>query len=86
MGLMTQRDKALHFAIGVVVAIMTVALGLLGSTFGAWVAVLGAGVAIGVGYELVQWWRGSGDPSLLDALATIGGSAVGALLVWIVTG
>lgn len=64
------RDKLLHFALGV----LSIACALGALTIHAWFG-LGACLAytttaVGVLYEVQQWYRKEGQPDIYDALAT----------------
>lgn len=79
------NDKRLHAAGGVVVAIFVVALDWLARSVGLWAACLAAGVAVAVGWEVLQRYRGDGSPSPEDAAAGIVGSAIAAVVVYLVS-
>jgi hypothetical protein len=67
---MIPRDKLLHLALGV----LAIACALAALTIHAWWG-LGACLAytttaVGVLYEVQQWYRREGQPDIYDALAT----------------
>lgn len=80
------KDKRLHAAGGVVVALFVVALDWLARSVGLWAACLAAGAAVAVGWELLQRYRGEGQASWRDALAGIAGSAGAAAVVAVTLG
>jgi hypothetical protein len=71
-----QRDKVLHFAFGLASALAAIAVVEIRDRFGLPAACLALAAAVGVGYEVVQKLRGSGEPSVRDALATAAGGAM----------
>lgn len=74
------RDKVFHLLAGALVALAMWALAWIAARFGIAAAMLCAGVITGAGYEIVQKITGEGTPHPLDALATISGAALVAII------
>lgn len=70
-----RRDLLLHFAFGLAAAVAAIVVVEIRDRFGMPAACLALAVAAGLGYEVVQRIRGSGDPSGRDALVTAAGGA-----------
>lgn len=64
------RDKRLHLALGLAIALVLLGLIVLAAHAGIPVAIAAGAVAAGGGYEGVQRLRGEGTPSWGDAAAT----------------
>ena len=80
------RDKRMHVIMGAVGGLVAVLVAVAGAEWGLWAASLVAGGWLAVGYELVQLWRGEGEPSWTDAAATTAGAAAIAFVVWVAMG
>jgi hypothetical protein len=79
---MIPRDKLFHIGGGALSAAAVLVLLEVGWHFGAhWASLCGA-VLVGFGYEWQQKVRKEGEVSALDALATVAGGAVVALIAW----
>ena len=73
-------DKTMHILAGVIVGAGVWGLTLVSLP----VAILLAGAAVGIGYEVSQLIRGEGEPDGLDALATLAGAALVAGFCWLI--
>ena len=73
-------DKTMHILAGVIVGAGIWALTLVSLP----VAILIAGAAVGIGYEVSQLIRGEGEPDGLDALSTLAGAALVAGFCWLI--
>ena len=80
------KDKKMHIAACAVAAVLSVVLAVLGQRVGLWAAALAGGTAVAVGYELLQKYRGEGEPSWKDAVAGIVGAVVVSLLAFVFNG
>lgn len=80
-----EADKRKHILGGAAAGIAGAALAMIPSGF-EFAAALLAGIGVGVGYELLQKYLGSGHPSWRDAIATIVGSAAVAVIVAVLFG
>ncbi len=75
-----ERDKVFHIAGGALAAAAVIVLVEVAFRFGVQWACLGGAVLVGLGYEVQQKVRGDGVPSWPDALATVAGGALVALI------
>ena len=75
-------DKRLHILAGAAMAVAVAGLHLIAQAFGLHWAALAGGAGVSIGYELLQKYRGEGEPSLADAAAGIAGSAAAAAVLW----
>ena len=74
-----KTDKLMHLGMGFFTAAATAVIILIYHYFGIGPAVAAATTVVGIGYEVQQRVRKSGEPSWKDALAT----AVPGYLVWL---
>lgn len=76
-----RSDLKKHAMLCAVAALCVLPLLWLAERVGLWAACLAAGVSLAVAYELLQLYRGEGEPSWQDALAgSIGAAAVAGLV------
>lgn len=75
------KDKIQHIALTAVASIAIVGLCLLAAEFGLWAAALVGGAGLAIGYEMLQKYRGEGEPSWQDAAAGTAGAVAVALAV-----
>ena len=67
---MIHRDKLLHIALGVLSIGCALAALMIHALFGLGPCLAYTTTAVGVLYEVQQWYRKEGQPDLWDALAT----------------
>ena len=77
---MMPRDKLLHLALGVIAIGCAILALAIYNDFGLGACLAYTTTAVGVLYEVQQWYRKEGQPELLDALAT----AAPGWLAWLV--
>ena len=80
---MIERDKLLHLAFNGCAAAGIAVLCWIASQFGIWIATGIGGTAVAVSYELVQQFRGDGEPSVKDAAYGAAASWMIAAAVWL---
>jgi hypothetical protein len=78
-----QRDKLLHFALGIIAILCALAALIIHTFFGVGACLAYTTTMVGLLYEGQQWVRKEGQVELLDAVATAspGWLAWGALIV-----
>lgn len=64
------RDKLLHIALGVLSIVCALAALMIHALFGLGPTLAYTTTAVGVLYEIQQWYRKEGQPDIYDALAT----------------
>lgn len=64
------RDKLLHIALGVLSITCALAALMIHAFFGLGPTLAYTTTAVGVLYEVQQWYRREGQPDIYDALAT----------------
>ena len=77
------HDKVLHFAAGVVAGFLTIICVEFFLLYDLPWTVFFVGCLVGIGYECLQAYRKEGVPTGTDALATILGSGIVALGLWV---
>jgi hypothetical protein len=77
---MLPRDKLLHIALGVLAIACALGALFIHAWFGLGPCLAYTTTAVGVLYEVQQWYRKEGQPDPLDALAT----AAPGWLAWLV--
>lgn len=64
------RDKLLHIALGLLALACALAALMIHALFGLGPTLAYTTTAVGVLYEVQQWYRREGQPDIYDALAT----------------
>jgi hypothetical protein len=77
---MIPKDKLLHIALGVLAIACALGALFIHDWFGLGACLAYTTTAVGVLYEVQQWYRKEGQPDLLDAIAT----AAPGWLAWLV--
>ena len=75
-------DLKKHALVGAATAAATLVLLFVGHYFGPIPAMILGSVLVGIGYEVLQWYTGIGEPDPKDAIATAAGGVVLTIVAW----